>query len=46
MGVQAVITQTDSPSDRHPMQGDRHKKRFPAKEKEGGYSAYVKAQKD
>jgi hypothetical protein len=46
MGVQAMIAQTDPPSDRHPMQGDRNEKRFPTKEKEGGYRAYVKAHKD
>jgi hypothetical protein len=46
MRVQAMIAQTNAPSDRYPMQGDRNKKRFPAKEKEGGYRAYVKASKD
>jgi hypothetical protein len=46
MGMQAMIAQANPPSDRYPMQGDRHKKRFPAKAKEGGYRAYVKAHKD
>ena len=46
MGVQAMVAQADAPSDRHPVQGQRHKKRFPAKTKEGGNRANVKAQKD
>jgi hypothetical protein len=46
MSVQAMIAEADPPSDSHPVQRNRNKKRFPTKEKEGGYRAYVKAHKD
>src|SRR6476661_1085921 len=46
MGMQAMIAQTDAPSDGYPMQGECNKKHFPAKAKKGAYRAYVKAHKD